>query len=80
MSGGDWEESEARGRGAGRIRAAVLSGGVAFAVCLAVLVATPADTYWINDCGKASHSFARSRCQRFATASLDSFMRTATSR
>jgi len=51
VSGGDWEASEARGRGVGRIRAAVLSGGLAFAVCLAVLVATPADTYWINDCG-----------------------------
>jgi hypothetical protein len=29
----------------------MLSGAVAFALCLAVLVATPADTYWINDCG-----------------------------
>jgi hypothetical protein len=27
------------------------SGAVAFAACLAVLAATPADTYWINDCG-----------------------------
>jgi hypothetical protein len=29
----------------------MLSGAVAFALCLAVLVATPAETYWINDCG-----------------------------
>jgi hypothetical protein len=29
----------------------MLSAAVAFALCLAVLVATPADTYWINDCG-----------------------------
>jgi hypothetical protein len=29
----------------------MLSGAVAFAACLAVLVTTPADTYWINDCG-----------------------------
>jgi hypothetical protein len=42
---------EDRGRGAGRFRAALLSGGVAFAACLAVLLATPADSYWINDCG-----------------------------
>jgi hypothetical protein len=47
----EWGARGDRGRGSGRVRAALLSGGVAFAACLAVLLATPADSYWINDCG-----------------------------
>jgi hypothetical protein len=48
VASSDWED---RGGGGGRARAAILSGGVAFAACLTVLLATPADTFWINDCG-----------------------------
>ena len=48
------KERAVRGGGSGgarRVRAAILSSGIAFAACLAVLVSTPGDSYWINDCG-----------------------------
>jgi hypothetical protein len=51
VSGGGRGASEARGGDAGRLRAALLAGAAAFAACVAVIAATPADSYWINDCG-----------------------------